>query len=82
MEIIPLNDHVLLEEIHKQFESNLIISDDIDKERSNKCKVIKGGKLVVDGETVLIKTHLFDEIELENKKYLIGKEENIIARIS
>jgi co-chaperonin GroES (HSP10) len=83
MEIIPLQDYVLLEEIHSEILSSIILPDNPDIERSNRCKIISKGEkvLLAVGETVLIKPHMFDEIEIDKKKYLIGREESIIARI-
>lgn len=80
MEIVPLKDYVLLEEIHKENTSGIILPDNPDIERSNKCRIISGGNFQ-KGDIVLIKPHLFDEIVEDGKKFLIGKEENIIATL-
>lgn len=84
MEIIPLNDYVLLEEIKPEVSSLIITPEEADLPRSNVCKIIYAGEKTgfVMGETVMILPHAFHEIENDGKKYLIGKSENIIARIN
>ena len=84
MNIKPLQDYVVLEEIKQ--ESKLIIIDGADFEPTHRAKVIEVGessKLPIKiGNTVLIKEYGFDKIKVEDKKeILIGKEENIYAII-
>lgn len=77
----PLLFNVLIEEekLPEISESGLIVTNN-EKEPNNKGKVLEIGKKVTEvkiDDRVLFKRYLFDEIEIDKKKYLIGKEENI-----
>ena len=71
----------------------IILPDTVDKERPEKGKIISvgPGKLnkegkripmeVKKGQTVLFKKYGPDEIKVDNKEYLIAREEDILAII-
>ena len=90
--IKPLSDHILLEPLREERKKGgIILPDTIDKERPEKGKVIavgpgklnKDGKRVPievkKGQTVLFKKYGPDEIKIDNKEYLIAREEDILA---
>ena len=93
--IVPLSDHILLEPLREERrKGGIILPDTIDKERPEKGKVIavgpgklnKDGKRVPievkKGQTVLFKKYGPDEIKIDNKEYLIAREEDILAVIN
>ena len=92
--IVPLSDHILLEPLREERrKGGIILPDTVDKERPEKGKVIavgpgklnKDGKRVPievkKGQTVLFKKYGPDEIKINDKEYLIAKEEDILAII-
>lgn len=93
MELIPLHDYVVLQEIEEKLESaaGIIIPEQSADamEITIKAKIIKlplktitwtgSFDLLNEGDTVLFKRHLFEEVHLDAQKFMIGKEENIIA---
>ncbi len=81
--ITPLQDYVLLEECKEVVDSGFIIPDSADVEAPVKAKIVAQGddcKLLKSGDIVLFKRYGFDEITIDKIKYLIGKEENIVAK--
>lgn len=90
MTIVPLKNFVLLEEVKNKSEldSGLILSDSVDQEPTYQAKVLECGSdvsvgylnpLFKNGDTVLIQKHLFNEITLDKKQYLIGKADGVMA---
>ena len=92
MSIKPLSDHVLLEPVREEKKrGGIILPDTVDKERPEKGKIIavgpgkldKDGKRVPmeikKGQTVLFKKYGPDEMKVDDKEYLIAKEEDILA---
>lgn len=92
--IIPLGDRVLVEimEEKNKTSSGIYIPETIDKEKPEQGKVIavgegkyKDGKLiplsVKVGDTIVFSKYGYDEIKLEDKEYLIVKQDNILAII-
>lgn len=81
--IKPLDNYVVLEEqILTKTETGIILGDNPNLDRPNIGTILACGpdvKKVKVQDVVLIKYHLFEEILLEKKKYLIGKDEGIIA---
>ena len=90
--IKPLSDHILVEPLKEEKKKGgIILPDTVDKERSEKGKVIatgpgkfdKDGKRipmeVKKGQTILFKKYSPDEIKIDNKEYLIVREEDILA---
>ncbi len=95
MKLQPLGDHVFLEPIveDKTTKSGIVIPDTAEREKPMKGKVLAvgPGKLnekgerapmsVKVGDVVLFKKYGPDEIEVDNKKYLVGEESDILAII-
>jgi len=93
MNIKPLADRVLIEPIsvEEKTKSGIIIPDTIDKEKSEQGKVVEvgPGKLnekgelismnVKKGDIVLFTKYGPNEIKINNKEYLIAREEDILA---
>ena len=95
MSIKPLSDHILLEPVRDEKKrGGIILPDTVDKERPEKGKVIavgpgkldKDGKRVAlevkKGQVVLFKKYGPDEIKVNDKEYLIAREEDILAVIN
>jgi chaperonin GroES len=93
--IKPLSDHILIETIKEaKKKGGIILPDTVDKERSEKGKVIAvgPGKInndgkrmpteVKKGDVVMFKKYSPDEVKVDDKEYLIVKEEDILAIIS
>lgn len=93
MNIKPLGDRLLIEpaEEEKTTKSGIVLPDTAEKERPIKGKVIATGPgkrnekgdivpmNVKVGDTVLFRKYGPDEMEIEGKKYLVGREEDILA---
>ena len=92
--IKPLSDHLLLEPLREERKKGgIILPDTVDKERPEKAKVVaigpgrlnKDGKRVPlevkKGQVVLFKKYGPDEIKIDDKEYLIAREEDILAVI-
>jgi len=91
--IKPLSDHVFIEPVEeeKTTESGIVIPDTADKERPMKGKILaigpgkrdERGELVPMsvkvGDVVLFRKYGPDEIEMDGKTYLVGKEDDILA---
>jgi len=95
MNIKPLSNHIFLEPIEeeKTTKSGIVLPETAEKERPIKGKIIaigpgklndKGERIPMSvkvGDMVLFKKYGPDEIEIDNKKYLVGDEEDILAII-
>jgi len=95
MKIIPLADYILLESIKQEekTKAGILLPESAEKERPEQGKVIavgpgkrdeKGNLIPVSvkpGQKVLFKKYGPDEIKVNNKEYLICKEEDILAII-
>jgi chaperonin GroES len=93
MKFKPLSNHVFIEplEEEKTTKSGIVLPDTAEKEKPIKGKVLAvgPGKLnekgeltpmsVKVGDTVLFKKYGPDEIEIDDKKYLVGDEDDILA---
>lgn len=93
MNIKPLFDYVLIEPIKEEekTESGIILPKTAEKERPEQGRVIavgpgkrtKGGEIVPvsvkPGQKVLFTKYGPNEIKVDNKEYLITKEEDILA---
>lgn len=91
MKIKPLRDQVLLEPVREeQKRGGIILPDTVSKERPEKGKVVAvgsgkfvDGKLVPPavkkGDTVLFTKYGPHEIKIDDKEYLIAREEDILA---
>lgn len=95
MKVKPLADYVLIEPIKEEekTKSGILLPDSAEKERPEQGKVVatgpgkrtEDGKLiemsVKPGQKVLFKKYGPDEIKINEKEYLICKEEDILAII-
>lgn len=91
MEIIPLRDYVLLEELEStKTETGIILPENADIEPTNQGKIVKvslpstfveWGYKFQEGDIVLFKRHMFDEVVVDKQKLLFGKQEHIVAVI-
>jgi chaperonin GroES len=95
MKIKPLSDHVLIEPTKEEekTKTGILLPETAEKERPGEGKVIavgpgritEEGKLipvsVKPGQKVLFKKYGPDEIKVDEKEYLIAKEEDILAII-
>lgn len=93
MKIKPLRDHILLEPVKEEFKKGgIILPDTVHKERPEKAKVVStgpgkhvDGKLVPvsvkKGDLVLFTKYGPNEIKIDDKDYLIAREEDILAII-
>jgi len=95
MKIKPLFDHILIEPIKEEekTKTGILLPETAEKERPEQGRVIAigpgritdEGKLipmsVKPGQKVLFKKYGPDEIKVDDKEYLIAKEEDILAII-
>jgi len=95
MNFKPLSNHLFIEPISEEQKTKggIVLPDTAEKEKPIKGKVIAvgPGKLNEKGErvpmsvkvgnVVLFKKYGPDEIEIEDKKYLVGDEDDILAII-
>ncbi|MEK7560940.1 MAG: co-chaperone GroES [Patescibacteria group bacterium] len=97
MNIQPMGDRVLIEPLHEGKEgktkSGLYLPETADKERPEQGKVIAVGPgkkteegktvpmTVKKGDTVLFTKYGPNEIKVDDKEYLIAREEDILAII-
>ena len=88
MNIKPLGDRVLIEPISVEDKtaSGIILPDTADKEKSEQGKVVAVGPgkpdkpmSVKKGDVVLFAKYGPSEIKIDDKEYLIAKEEDILA---
>ena len=93
MKIKPLADHILIEPIKEEekTKTGILLPETAEKERPEQGKVIacgpgkkdKTGKFippgVKPGDRVLFTKYGPNEIKVEDKEYLIAKEEDILA---
>jgi chaperonin GroES len=95
MKIKPLADYILIEPIKEEekTKAGILLPETAEKEKPEKGKVIavgpgrrdeKGNLISVSvkpGQKVLFKKYGPDEIKVDDKEYLICKEEDILAII-
>ena len=95
MNLKPLSNHIFLEPIeeNKTTKSGIVLPETAEKEKPMKGKVLAIGPgkrnekgeiipmSVKVGDMVLFKKYGPDEIEIDEKKYLVGDEEDILAII-
>ena len=93
MKIKPLADYVLIEPISQEEKTKggIFLPETAEKERPEQGKVIAVGPgkkndsgqlipmTVKPGQTVLFTKYGPNEIKVDNKEYLIAKEEDILA---
>ncbi|MBZ9572516.1 co-chaperone GroES [Patescibacteria group bacterium] len=95
MRIKPLSDHILIEplKVEARTKTGILLPETAEKERPEQGKVIavglgkktSSGKVipleVKEGDIVLFTKYGPNEIKINNKEYLIAKEEDILAII-
>lgn len=95
MKIKPLEDRVLIEPIssEEKTKSGIVLPDTAEKEKPEQGKVVAVGQGRIDsdgkhipmnvkkGDVVLFTKYGPSEIKINNKEYLIAKEEDILAII-
>jgi chaperonin GroES len=95
MNFKPLSNHVFIEPIEeeKTTKSGIVLPETAEKERPIRGRVIaigpgklneKGERIPMSvkvGDVVLFKKYGPDEIEIDDKKYLVGDEDDILAII-
>ena len=95
MNIKPLADHILIEPIKEEekTKAGIFLPETADKEKSEQGKIIAvgpgkktdEGKIipmsVKPGDRVLFSKYGPNEIKVDDKEYLIAKEEDILAII-
>jgi len=95
MKIKPLSDHILIEPIKQEekTKTGILLPDTAEKERPEQGRVIAVGSgkrnkkgeyiplEVKPGDKVLFTKYGPNEIKVEDKEYLIAKEEDILAII-
>lgn len=93
MELIPINGYVVIKEGKAIIEESaseklgIILPSNVDSEPENQGKIIKLPPVdpmaekvwFQEGDYVIFKRHMFDEIEVAKEKFLLGKIENVIA---
>ncbi len=93
MKIKPLSDHILIEPIKKEeiTKTGILLPETAEKERPEQGKVIAVGigkrteegniipSEVKEGDIVLFTKYGPNEIKVDDKEYLIAKEEDILA---
>jgi chaperonin GroES len=95
MQFKPLSNHIFLEPLTEEntTKSGIVLPETAEKEKPIRGKVLavgpgklneKGERIPMSvkvGDIVLFKKYGPDEIEIEDKKYLVGEEEDILAII-
>ena len=95
MKIKPLSDHILIEPIKEEekTKTGILLPETVEKERPEQGKVIAVGPgrrtekgeiipiSVKPGQKVLFTKYGPNEIKVDDKEYLIAKEEDILAII-
>ena len=95
MNIKPLSNYILIQPIkpEEKTKSGILLPDTVEKERPEQGKVIavgpgkktSSGKIiemdVKPGDVVLFTKYGPNEIKINNKEYLIAKQEDILAII-
>lgn len=94
MRIRPLGDRVLIEPLREEKRrGGIILPDTVEKERPEKGKIIAVGPGKIDnngkkipmsvkkGDKILFTKYGPNEIKIDDKEYLIAREEDILAII-
>ncbi len=93
MNIKPLHDHILVERIEEEVKKGGIIIPDTAKEKPQQGRVIevgdgrrdeKGNRIPLDvkkGDIILFGKYAGSEVKVEDKEYLIIREEDVLGII-
>ena len=91
MKIKPLHDHILVERIEEEVKKGGIIIPDTAKEKPQQGKVIaigggrkdeKGNRIPLEvkkGDTILFGKYAGTEMKIEDKEYLIIREDDVLG---
>ena len=91
MKIKPLYDHILVERMEEEVKKGGIIIPDTAKEKPQQGKVIavgsgrrddKGNRMALEvkkGDTILFGKYAGTEVKIEEKDYLIIREDDILG---
>ncbi len=83
MKLQPLADRIVMEQLEaEETTASGIVLPDSAKEKPKMAKVLAVGKEVKEvkaGDTVLYKSYGPDDVKVDGKEYLIGKEEDLLA---
>ena len=93
MEIKPLSDHILIEQMKQEekTKTGILLPETVEKEKPEQGKVIavgpgkktSSGKVIPlevrKGDIVLFTKYGPNEVKIGDKEYLIAKEEDILA---
>jgi len=93
MSIKPLSDHIVIEPIIEEntTKSGIVLPDTAEKEKPQKGKIIavgpgkineKGERTPMEvkvGDVVLFQKYSPSEIKIDDKEYLVAREDDIIA---
>ena len=92
MKIKPLGDRVLIEPLREEKrKGGIILPDTVEKERPEKGKIVAVGPVKIDdkgkripmnvkkSDKVLFTKYGPNEIKIDDKEYLIAREEDILA---
>ncbi len=91
MNLKPLFDRVVIEGVEEKTASGIVIPDTVNKDKPKRGKIVAvgAGRVSSEGKTiamsvkvgdiVVFKEYSPEEIKVENKEYLIIKEEDILA---
>lgn len=93
--IQPLSNHILVEPLKEEKKKGgIILPDTVEKERSEKGKVIavgpgkrdeNGKRMPLDvkkGDVVLFTKYSPNEVKVDGKEYLVIREDDVLAMIS
>lgn len=93
MKVKPLHDRILVERIEEEVKKGGIIIPDTAKEKPQQGKVLavgpgrideKGNRIPMDvkkGDFILFGKYSGNEIQVDNKEYLIMREDDVLALI-
>lgn len=93
MNIKPLHDHILVERIEEEVRKGGIIIPDTAKEKPQQGKVIavgdgrrdeKGNRIALDvkkGDIILFGKYAGSEVKIDDKEYLIIREDDVLGII-
>lgn len=92
MKITPISDHILVEPIKEdKKKGGIILPDTVEKERSEKGKVVavgpgkrdeNGKRMPLDvkkGDVVLFTKYSPNEVKVDGKEYLVIREDDVLA---
>lgn len=88
MNIKPLDDRVLVEQLEEEEKVGTIIIPDTAKEKPRMAKVVAVGtdeelqELIKKGDTVIYSKYSGDEIKIDNNEYLIVQRGDILAIVT